>query len=71
MTSSEKVYFAFFYPWSNTDNDTFLNGIEEKCNKQTDIYYKRSNIIRTLEGRPVEFLTISSKKWILAKNEKL
>jgi hypothetical protein len=25
MTSEEKVFFAFFYPWSNTENDQFLS----------------------------------------------
>lgn len=34
-----------------------------------DIYFKRSTIIRSLEGRPVEFVTISSKRGISAKNE--
>lgn len=70
MTSEEKVYFAFFYPWSNTENDQFLKEIEQKSAQQQDLYFKRSNIIRTLEGRPVDFITISSKKGIANKNEK-
>lgn len=68
MTSSSKVFLAFFYPWSNTDNDRFLNNIEEKCKEQDDIYFKRSTIINSLEGRPVDFLTITSKKYITNKN---
>ena len=31
MTSNEKVYFAFFYPWSNQDNTNFLNRISLKA----------------------------------------
>lgn len=70
MTSNEKVFFAFFYPWSNTDNDEFLKEIEKKCTQQDDIYFKRSNIIRSLEGRPIDFLTITSKKGITNRTEK-
>jgi hypothetical protein len=69
MTSDSKVYFAFFYPWSNLENDIFLKKIEEKCRTQNDIYFKRSTIIKSLEGRPVEFITISSKKGVSSKNE--
>ncbi len=61
------MYFAFFYPWSNVENDIFLKGIEEKCKKQEDVYFKRSNIIKSLEGRPIEFITISSKKMMINK----
>lgn len=51
--SLEEHFFAFFYPWSNTDNSRFLMKIEEKCKEQTDIYFKKSNIVYSLEGRPV------------------
>ena len=27
--------------------------IEEKCREQTGIYFKKSNIVYSLEGRPV------------------
>lgn len=69
MTSDSKVFFAFFYPWSNLENDLFLKRIEEKCKSQSDLYFKRSTIIKSIEGRPVEFITISSKRGLSSKNE--
>lgn len=47
----------------------FLNSIEEKCKLQQAIYFKRSTIIRSFEGRPVEFVTISSRKGLSSKAE--
>jgi len=44
--------------------------MEEKCKVQEDVYFKRSNIIRTLDGRPVDFITITSKKGMTNKTEK-
>jgi hypothetical protein len=67
-TSDTKVFLAFFYPWSNLDNNRFLSSMEDKCSTQDDVYFKRSTIIRSLEGRPVEFITISSKRGIYTKN---
>jgi hypothetical protein len=68
LTSDGKVFLAFFYPWSNVDNSRFLSASEDKCRGQEDVYFKRSTIIRSLEGRPVEFVTISSKRGLSSKN---
>jgi hypothetical protein len=48
LTSDSKVFFAFFYPWSNIENSRFLASIEEKCKSQEDVYFKKSTIIRSL-----------------------
>ena len=65
FSSNLKHYFAFYYPWSNDDNTQFLTSIEERTVAFSDIYLHRSTIISTLEGRPVEMLTISSKKGLV------
>ena len=71
FTSAKKVYFAFFYPWSNEENSRFLNGLESRCKQDPSIYWYRAPIIRSLEGRPVEFLVISSNKFKLHKEDKI
>ena len=53
MTSANKVFLAFFYPWSNTENSDFLSRIQLKAKDTENIYLQRSTIIRSLEGRPV------------------
>ena len=71
MTSNTKVYLAFFYPWSNEDNKKFIDTLQEKVRLDSNIYFYRTSIIKTLEGRPVEFLVISSTKNMLNKEEKI
>ena len=53
MTSSEKVFFAFFYPWSNDDNSKLLGSLEEKVKENSEIYFYRNPISKSIEGRPI------------------
>ena len=53
MTSDEKVYFAFFYPWSNVENSAFLDSLQEQTADDKDIYFHRATIAKTIEGRPI------------------
>ena len=48
--------FAFTYPWSYTDNEQFLSTLRPV----PSIFYHRTTLIHTLEGRKCEILTISS-----------
>lgn len=59
------TYFAFTYPFSYTDLQNYLKKIDAKMSKQNthladDIYYHRECAIKTLEGRRLDILTISS-----------
>ncbi|XP_058801298.1 cytosolic carboxypeptidase-like protein 5 isoform X2 [Phymastichus coffea] len=59
------TYFAFTYPFSYTDLQNYLKKIDAKMSKQNthlanDIYYHRECAIKSLEGRRLDILTISS-----------
>uniref|UniRef100_A0A8D8RLD4 Cytosolic carboxypeptidase-like protein 5 n=1 Tax=Cacopsylla melanoneura TaxID=428564 RepID=A0A8D8RLD4_9HEMI len=62
------TYFAFTYPYSYSDLQTYLLNLDTKFNKNPeesvaspdDIYYKRECVCYSLEGRNVDLLTISS-----------
>ncbi|XP_014220267.2 cytosolic carboxypeptidase-like protein 5 isoform X2 [Trichogramma pretiosum] len=68
------TYFAFTYPFSYTDLQTYLKKIDTKMTKQStkfpdDIYYHRECAIKSLEGRRLDVLTISSFYNILQDRE--
>ncbi|XP_017877708.1 cytosolic carboxypeptidase-like protein 5 isoform X3 [Ceratina calcarata] len=59
------TYFAFTYPFSYTDLQNYLKRIETKLSKRTitsvdDVYYHRECAIKSLEGRRLDLITISS-----------
>lgn len=59
------TYFAFTYPFSYTDLQNYLRRIEVKISKRNltsadDIYYHRECAIKSLEGRRMDLITISS-----------
>ncbi|XP_076673004.1 cytosolic carboxypeptidase-like protein 5 isoform X2 [Andrena cerasifolii] len=59
------TYFAFTYPFSYTDLQNYLRRIESRVAKRTvtgtdDVYYHRECAIKSLEGRRMDILTISS-----------
>ncbi|XP_066598204.1 cytosolic carboxypeptidase-like protein 5 [Prorops nasuta] len=63
--SKSITYFAFTYPFSYTDLQTYLNKLDMKLSKKTqtsldDIYYHRECAIKSLDGRRLDILTISS-----------
>ncbi|CAL7934428.1 unnamed protein product [Xylocopa violacea] len=59
------TYFAFTYPFSYTDLQNYLRKIEVRMAKRDvtsvdDVYYQRECAIKSLEGRRLDLITISS-----------
>ncbi|KAK2575459.1 hypothetical protein KPH14_011191 [Odynerus spinipes] len=68
------TYFAFTYPFSYTDLQNYLRKIDMRMAKHyatsaDDIYYHRECAIKSLEGRRLDVLTISSYHNILNVRE--
>ena len=68
------TYFAFTYPFTYSDLQTHLKKIEAKMSRRTitsvdDIYYHRECVVKSLEGRRLEMLTISSYQNISMERE--
>ncbi|KAJ8669075.1 hypothetical protein QAD02_000334 [Eretmocerus hayati] len=70
------TYFAFTYPFSYTDLQNYLKKIENRILKHDkkvhladDIYYHRECAIKTLQGRRLDLLTISSHHNIRRERE--
>nr|XP_050855960.1 cytosolic carboxypeptidase-like protein 5 [Vespula vulgaris]XP_050855961.1 cytosolic carboxypeptidase-like protein 5 [Vespula vulgaris] len=68
------TYFAFTYPFSYTDLQNYLKKIDIRMAKHyvtsiDDIYYHRECAIKSLEGRRLDVLTISSYHNILNVRE--
>lgn len=59
------TYFAFTYPFSYTDLQNYLRRVEARILKRSitsadDVYYHRECAIKSLEGRRMDLITISS-----------
>ncbi|XP_015430742.1 PREDICTED: cytosolic carboxypeptidase-like protein 5 [Dufourea novaeangliae] len=59
------TYLAFTYPFSYTDLQNYLRRVEARVTKRTitctdDVYYHRECAIKSLEGRRLDIITISS-----------
>ncbi|CAG9858764.1 unnamed protein product [Phyllotreta striolata] len=59
------MYFAFTYPFSYTELDRMLVNVDSKYLNvhpvnEDDIYYVRETITHSLDGKPIDLLTISS-----------
>ncbi|XP_020299649.1 cytosolic carboxypeptidase-like protein 5 [Pseudomyrmex gracilis] len=68
------TYFAFTYPFSYTDLQNYLKKVDARMGKgsvisEDDIYYHRECAIKSLEGRRLDVLTISSYHNITQKRE--
>ncbi|XP_051161461.1 cytosolic carboxypeptidase-like protein 5 isoform X2 [Leptopilina boulardi] len=68
------TYFAFTYPFTYNDLQTQLKKIQSRLSRRTivsvdDIYYHRECVIKSLEGRRLELLTISSYQNISMERE--
>ncbi|KAG7213224.1 hypothetical protein KM043_002534 [Ampulex compressa] len=68
------TYFAFTYPFSYVDLQNYLRRIDIKMMKRCmtnveDVYYHRECAIKSLEGRRLDMLTISSFHNISAERE--
>lgn len=58
---SQTTYFAFTFPFSFEDSMELTNQIEARLRNQQNVYFNREILYYSLEGRPMELLTISSK----------
>lgn len=67
--NSKPTYFAFTYPWSLSENETFMNELQKNC-KDSKIYYSKENLINTLQRRPCYIITITSQLYLREKREK-
>ncbi|CAH1173884.1 unnamed protein product [Phaedon cochleariae] len=68
------MYFAFTYPFSFTDLEKMLLNIDSKYLSITpttddEIYYVKETVCRTIEGRSIDLLTISSHHGITKQRE--
>ena len=76
-SNKRTTYFAFCYPYSYTECQNMLEKLdtrfsEPSSDKLTDsnkIYYHRELICRSLEGRRVELVTVSSHHGITGEEE--
>lgn len=67
FTSAEPVYFAFTFPFGFHDTERMLRAIDARFadpqhgpKLMRHVYYRREVLARSLEGRPVHVLTITS-----------
>ena len=60
---SHLTYFSYTYPYSLSEMSMKLDQLEQ-MGERKNIYVKRETICYSLEGRPMEMLTISSKERI-------
>ena len=57
---ASEVYFAYSYPWSYDDCEKMLRNVYKDTKNMKNVYYKDEIAIRTVEGRSVHLLTVSS-----------
>lgn len=46
-----------------------MDAVKQRCDQNPKIYFHRTTITKTLEGRPVDLITISSKNGLINKEE--
>nr|XP_023023775.1 cytosolic carboxypeptidase-like protein 5 isoform X2 [Leptinotarsa decemlineata] len=68
------TYFAFTYPFSYVDLEKMLMNIDSKYSdvkpvSDEDIYYVRETVCRSLEGRRIDLITLSSFHGITKNRE--
>ena len=64
VETAEPIYFAFTFPFSHGDCASMLDAIDAKFRAEPDlkrqVYVARQTLARSLEGRDVDVLTITS-----------
>ena len=70
INGMETVYFAYSYPWSYSDNLTYIKTLKLLYKNQKNIYFNAECMINSLEERKIHFLTLTSKKFQTAIQEK-
>lgn len=54
------VYFAMSFPYSYEDLQHSLESIDKRMAGHDSVYYRRDLLIRSVEGRRIDLITISS-----------
>ena len=67
--SYDTVYFSFCYPWSYTENQRYLDGVERNALEMEEFYFHRENMIYTADGNRCDLLTISSFSHVSSEQE--
>ena len=62
ITSTDDYYFSFSYPCSLRDQTQFINSLESRFVNHPSIYFHREVLCLSYDKRPVELLTISSRR---------
>lgn len=55
----ELYYFAFTFPWSYTENGQLLTELQSSIDEES-IYFHREILVKSVERRSIELITISS-----------
>lgn len=63
------TFFAFSFPWSLEQNSKLLTDLEAICEENSIFFYKE-NLVNSLEGRPCDLITVTSKDGMEDKREK-
>ena len=64
---SDHIFIAYTYPYNMKDVEYSTREVQEKCKANEAIYFNREQLTESLEGRPVELITLSS---VQAYNDK-
>ena len=65
----ETTYFAFTFPFSYQESIELTDQIQHKLQNQSNCYFNREILYYSLEGRPMELVTISSRDLITEEHE--
>ena len=66
---TEATFFAFSYPFSFEESTQKLDMLEVRARESPSIYFHREVLYHSLEGRPLEILTISSREGLTTERE--
>jgi len=69
--SIEQTYFAFCQPFSYSDLQAKLSGLDRKLQQSSKIYFMRELLTLSLDGRRVDLLTFTSVKGLTFEREPL
>jgi hypothetical protein len=64
--SNEVCYFAFSYPFSYEESMKKSEKLEEKYKNSDEIYFHREILSNSIEQRPMELITFTSKDKMLS-----
>lgn len=70
-SSSDEVHFAYTYPYSFTQITGKLDELEENMSQRKQAYCCREVVTYSMEGRPLEMITVTSKDKMLDEHEPL